>query len=88
MFKIQNDKIYMEAIHQEWESEDLTNTRSKALKPSCNGTTISNKTRVPTLITVTQHSFGSPSHGNQRRKKKIKGIWIGKKVKLFCLQTM
>ena len=57
----------MEAIHQEWESEDLTNTRSKALKPSCNGTKISNKTNVPTLITVTHHRFGSPSHGNQRK---------------------
>ena len=40
------------------------------------------KTRVPTLDTVIQHSFGSPSHGNQRRKK-IKGIQISKeKVKL------
>ena len=24
--------------------------------------------RVPTLTTTTQHSFGSPSHSNQRRK--------------------
>ena len=32
------------------------------------------------LVTFTQHSFGSPSHSNQRRK--IKGIQIGKEVKL------
>jgi len=35
---------------------------------------------VPTFTTITQHSFGSPSHSNQRRK--IKGIQIGKEVKL------
>ena len=29
---------------------------------------IRNKTKVPTLITTSQHSFGSPSHRNQRRK--------------------
>ena len=28
-----------------------------------------NKTRVPTLTTIIQHSFRSPSHGNQRRKR-------------------
>ena len=33
------------------------------------------------LTTVIQHSFGSPSHGNQRRKE-IKGIQIDKEVKL------
>ena len=36
---------------------------------------------VPTLATVTQHSFGSSSHSSQRRKRK--GIQIGKEeVKL------
>ena len=30
---------------------------------------ISNNTRVPTLATIIQSRFGSPSHGNQRRKK-------------------
>ena len=30
---------------------------------------IRNKTRVPTLTTTIQHSFGSPSHSNQRRKR-------------------
>ena len=41
---------------------------------------IRNKTRVPTLTTTIQHSFGSPSHNSQRRKE-IKGIQIGKEVK-------
>ena len=41
---------------------------------------IRNKTRVPTLPTIIQHSSGSPSYSNQRRKRK--GIQIGKEVKL------
>ena len=45
---------------------------------------LTNKTRVPTLTTTIQHSFGSFSRSNQRRKR-IKGIQIGKEVKL-CLQ--
>ena len=28
-----------------------------------------NKAKVPTLTTIIQHSFRSPSHGNQRRKR-------------------
>ena len=35
---------------------------------------------VTTLTTIIQYSFGSLSHSNQRRK--IKGIQIGKEVKL------
>ena len=45
-----------------------------------------NKTRVPTLTTTIQHSFGSFGHRNQSRKK-IKGIQIGKeevKLSLFA----
>ena len=30
---------------------------------------IRNKIRMPTLTTIIQHSFGDPSHGNQRRKR-------------------
>ena len=41
-------------------------------KPTANTERISpkirNKTRVSTFTTVTQHSFGSPSYSNQRRK--------------------
>ena len=37
-----------------------------------------------TLTTIDQHNFGSPSHSNQRRKNKyIKGIQIGKEVKVL-----
>ena len=39
------------------------------------------------LATTFQHGFGSPSHGNQRSKKKKKGIQIGKeevKLSLFA----
>ena len=46
---------------------------------------IRNKTRVPTLATIIQHSFGSPNHGKQRRKRK--GIQIEKgevKLSLFA----
>ena len=35
----------------------------------------------PTLTTTSQHSFGSFSHSNQRRKRNLK-IQIGKEVKL------
>ena len=44
-----------------------------------------NKTRVSTFTTIIQHSSGSPSYNNQRRK--IKGIQIGKeevKISLFA----
>ena len=35
-----------------------------------------NRTRMPTLATIIQHSFGSPSHSSQRRKRN-KIIQIG-----------
>ena len=41
---------------------------------------VRNKTRMPTLTTTVQHSFGSFSHS--REEKEIKGIQIGKEVKL------
>ena len=45
---------------------------------------------MSTLTTIIQHSFGSPSHSNQRRKE-IKGIQIGKKevkLSLFADDTI
>ena len=42
---------------------------------------IRNKTRVSTFTTIIQHNSGSPSYSDQR-KKEIKGIQIGKEVKL------
>ena len=44
-----------------------------------------NKTRVPTLITLIQYSFGSSNHGNQRREKK-KESKQEKKKNSHCLQ--
>ena len=47
--------------------------------------TIRNKTRVPNLTTTIQHSFGSPSHNNQRRKRnKGNPDWKRSKLSLFA----
>ena len=41
---------------------------------------------MPTLTTTIQHSFGSFSHSNRKKKKKeIKGIHIGKEEVIFSL---
>ena len=48
---------------------------------------IRNKTGMPTVTTTIQHSFGSLSHSNHRKKKEVKGIQIGKeevKLSLFA----
>ena len=42
---------------------------SQQWKPESISSKTRNKTRMTTLPTFIQHSFGSPSHGNQRRKK-------------------
>ena len=42
---------------------------------------------MSTLTTIIQHTFGSPGHSNQRRKRKKNGIKIGKeevKLSLFA----
>ena len=51
-------------------------------KPESISSKTRNKTRVPTLTTITQHQFGSPSHSNQSTltwKKNAnshkRGIW-------------
>ena len=47
---------------------------------------IRNKTGMPTVTTTIQHSFGSLSHSNHRKKKEVKGIQIGKEeVKLSLI---
>ena len=43
--------------------------RSQWWKTETISTKIRNKVRLPTLTTVIQHSFGSVSHSNQRRKR-------------------
>ena len=44
---------------------------------------IRNKTRVSTFPTIIQHSYGSPSYSNQRRK--IKGVQIRKEEVMLSL---
>ena len=53
-------------------SFSMVNTKNISCK-------IRNTTKMSTLATIIQHSFGSPSHGNQRRKRK-KGIQTGKEL--------
>ena len=43
---------------------------------------IRNKTRLPTLMTTIQHSFGSFSHSNQRRKRNKRNPDWKRKIKL------
>ena len=43
---------------------------------------VRNKTRLPTLTTTIQHSFGSFGHSNQSRKRKGNPYWKKKEVKL------
>ena len=54
----------------------LNGEKLKAFPPK-----VRKKTRVPTLTTTIQHSFGRFSHSNQRRKRNRR-IQIGKEVKL------
>ena len=46
---------------------------------------IRNKARVPTLTTTTQHSFGSPSHSNQRRKRNKRNLDLKKRSKTLTV---
>jgi hypothetical protein len=51
---------------------------------------VESKTRVSTLLTLTQHSFGIPSQIN-KTKEEIKGVQIGKeevKLSLFADDTI
>ena len=43
---------------------------------------IRNKTRMPTLTTFIQHSFGSPSYSNKRRKRNKRNPNWKRRVKL------
>ena len=51
-------------VHGETHSKHYSKWKTERISSK-----IRNKTRVPTLTTIIQHSFGSPSHGNQRRKR-------------------
>ena len=64
-------------------------TLSSMVKIESISSKVRNKTRVPTLTTTIQHSFGSFGHSNQSRT--IKGIQIGKeevKLSLFADDTI
>ena len=61
-------------------SFSMVKNRNESIFPK-----IRNKTRMPTLATIIQHSFGSPSHGNQRRKRnKRNQNWKRRKTVLFA----
>ena len=50
---------------------------------------IRNKTRVPCLTTIIQHSFESPSYGNQRRKRsKRNPNWKGRRKTHYLQMTL
>ena len=60
-------------------------TLSSMLKIESICSKIRNKTRVPSLTTIIQHSFGSPSHSSQRRKRnKRNPDWKKVKLSLFA----
>ena len=65
---IQNLRNRMEAqIEKITDEEQNKEKRMKRIENI--SSMIRNKIRVPTLTTIIQHSFGSTSYGNQRRKK-------------------
>ena len=57
----------------------LSGEKLQALPPK-----IRNKTRVSTLTTVIQHSFGSTSHSNQRKVNKRSPTWKRSKAVSVC----
>ena len=57
---LQHSKVHIQQSHgkhysQQWKTESISSK-------------VRNKTRMPTLTTIIQHSFGSSSYSNQRRK--------------------
>ena len=68
----------------------MTNTQqtlSSMAKIESISSKMRNKTRVLTLTTTIQYSFASPATAI-REEKEIKGIQIGKEVKLFADDMM
>ena len=54
----------VKAIYDKPTANIILNGKTESIPPK-----IKNKTRVFTLTTIIQHSFGSPSYSNQRRKR-------------------
>ena len=66
----------VKAIYDKPTANIILNGKTESIPPK-----IKNKTRVFTLTTIIQHSFGSPSYSNQRRETN-KRIQIRKEEKL------
>ena len=54
----------IKAVYDKPTANTILNVKIESLSPK-----LRNKARVPTLTTTIQHSFGSFSHSNQRRKR-------------------
>ena len=64
---------------------NLQQTLSSMVKIENISPKVRNKTRVPTLTTTIQHSFGSFSHSNQKRKRNERNpYWKRSKTLLFA----
>ena len=65
-------KVGIEGIYLNITKSNITSPQLTSVS-TVKAESISSKTRnkrmVPTLITIIQHSVGSPSHSNQRRKR-------------------
>ena len=74
----QHNKGHIKETHSKHHSQQWKTETISAM--------ISNKTSMSTLATFIQHNFGSPSHGNQRRKRnKRNPNW--KRSKIHSFQT-
>ena len=72
----------VKAIYDKPTANIILNGKTESIPPK-----IKNKTRVFTLTTIIQHSFGSPSYSNQRRETN-KRIQTGKEeIKLYLQIT-
>ena len=60
----------------------LNGEKLKAFPPK-----IRNKTRVSSFTTIIQHSFGSPSYSNQRRKRNIRNPNCKRRSKALLVCT-
>ena len=59
----------------------------QALFPRMKTERIRNKTRVPSLTSITQYSFGNPNHSNQGRKRNKRNP-ESKRSKAHCLKMI
>ena len=74
------ERTYLNIVKAVYD-KSTTNLIFNGEKLKASSPKIRNKTRVSTFTTIIQHSSGSPSYSNLRRKRN-KGIQIGKEVNL------